>query len=224
MAGIAVDNLLHAATRRASSDGTAAVNCLARFIVTKHSWRGKYRRVLCVTPTSLFTQHPENLQVTNIWSFVDDPDIDGVVIPPESEGTGEHELVLSVRNDKKVRVCVDCMLHHTTWSPLEQVQAAQAHMQASSHLSVHFLSTPERRRPAGHRTHRSPHPWVRVVACACTVHVLMTGARLSSFQRTSCGGGHGFLWCCGSHRGPWNAWNQPQVCVLGGRTCCMDLC
>ena len=101
MAGIAVDNLLHAATRRVSADGSVAVNCLARFIVTKHSWRGKYRRVLCVTPTSLFTQHPENLQVTNIWSFVDDPDIDGIVVPPEAEG--EHELILSCRNDKKVR-------------------------------------------------------------------------------------------------------------------------
>lgn len=103
MAGIAVDNLLHAATRRASTDGSATAHCLARFIVTKHSWRGKYRRVLCVTPTSLFTQHPENLQVTNVWSFVDDPDIDGMVVPPEAEGSSEHELVLSCRNDKKVR-------------------------------------------------------------------------------------------------------------------------
>lgn len=107
MAGIAVDNLLHAATRRSAADGSIVpTDCLARFMVTKHSWRGKYRRVLCITPTALFTQHPENLQVTNVWSFVDDPDIDGVVVGPEAEGSGEHELVLSCRNDKKVCVCV----------------------------------------------------------------------------------------------------------------------
>lgn len=133
MAGIAVDNLLHAATRRASTDGSAAANCLARFVVTKHSWRGKYRRVLCVTPTSLFTQHPENLQVTNVWSFVDDPDIDGVVVPPESEG--EHELVLSCRNDKKVRC--------TLATVYLRRHVASMHRASSSHSSSH-ASTEQR--------------------------------------------------------------------------------
>lgn len=29
---------------------------LARFLVTKSSWRGRYRRVLCITPSAVLTQ------------------------------------------------------------------------------------------------------------------------------------------------------------------------
>ncbi len=37
----------------------------AGFLATKHSWRGKYRRLLLVGPASLATLNPLTLEETN---------------------------------------------------------------------------------------------------------------------------------------------------------------
>lgn len=45
-------------------------DCIARYVVVKHSWRGKYRRIVCITPSALYTQNPEGrLVVTNSYVF-----------------------------------------------------------------------------------------------------------------------------------------------------------
>jgi hypothetical protein len=45
-------------------------DCVARYVVVKHSWRGKYKRVLCITPTAVHTQNPEaHLAITNTFTF-----------------------------------------------------------------------------------------------------------------------------------------------------------
>jgi hypothetical protein len=45
-------------------------DCVARYVVVKHSWRGKYRRIVCITPSALYTQNPEGrLVVTNSYVF-----------------------------------------------------------------------------------------------------------------------------------------------------------
>ena len=78
---------------------------LGRFSVVKRSWRGRYRRLLSVTPTCLVTQQPDTLAVTNVWRFSgDDPDVEGVAVgPPAPPGAGgELELTLTVRSDAKV--------------------------------------------------------------------------------------------------------------------------
>lgn len=103
----AVDHLLHF---RQAADGQIPPNCIARFLCTKASWRGKYRRVLCITSSCITTQHPDSLTITNKWDFTADPDIDGVSAP--SSNAEEQEFVLSVRQDKKVRssACTSCRI------------------------------------------------------------------------------------------------------------------
>ena len=94
----AVDHLLHF---RQAADGQIPPLCIARYLCTKASWRGKYRRVLCITSTCITTQHPDSLSITNKWDFTADTDIDVVSAP--SSNADEQEFVLSVRQDKKVR-------------------------------------------------------------------------------------------------------------------------
>jgi len=80
---------------------------LGRFPVVKASWRGRYRRLLSVTPSCIVTQQPDTLAVTHVWRFSgDDPDVAAVdatggLGPPGA--AGEHELTLTVRSDAKVR-------------------------------------------------------------------------------------------------------------------------
>lgn len=93
----AVDHLLHF---RQAADGQIPPDCIARYLCTKASWRGKYRRVLCITSSCITTQHPDSLTITNKWDFTADTDIDGVSAP--SSNAEEQEFVLSVRQDKKV--------------------------------------------------------------------------------------------------------------------------
>lgn len=93
----AVDHLLHF---RQAADGQIPPDCIARYLCTKASWRGKYRRVLCITSSCITTQHPDSLNITNKWDFTADTDIDGVSAP--SSSAEEQEFVLSVRQDKKV--------------------------------------------------------------------------------------------------------------------------
>ena len=66
------DVVVGAATAAAATDAADAAllrSALGRFAVTKHSWRGRYRRLLAVTPEALVTQHPDTLAVTNVWRY-----------------------------------------------------------------------------------------------------------------------------------------------------------
>lgn len=72
---------------------------LARFLVTKTSWRGNYRRILIITSSSVVTQHPDSLAITNAWAFSGDHDIAGVEIGGESPEGGT--FTLQFRKDKK---------------------------------------------------------------------------------------------------------------------------
>eukprot|EP00798_Chlamydomonas_sp_ICE-L_P011458 gene11458-34168_t len=75
-------------------------DCIARYFVTKYSWRGKYRRILAITPTEILTQDPAgNLACTNSYHIWGDPDIDGIQI--SSGNDDEAEFTLSCRGDKK---------------------------------------------------------------------------------------------------------------------------
>ena len=89
-------------------------NCLGRYVVTKHNqWRGKYRRVLCVTPEDLITLNPEQgMAATNTYSFVGDADIESITVPQQTSGSGvsdeEAEFTISARQDKKARIANAC--------------------------------------------------------------------------------------------------------------------
>jgi DNAJ protein RME-8 N-terminal len=98
----AVDHLLHF---RKAADGQTPPDCIGRFLVTKHSWRGKYRRIFCITPSVIVTQHPDTLSITNTWTFLGDPDIDNVGV---GGSTGdERDFSISARKDKKVQCNLD---------------------------------------------------------------------------------------------------------------------
>lgn len=98
---------------RKQKSETKPWNCIGRYVVIKHSWRGRYKRVLCITQTDVLTQNPDqNFTVTNAYGFVEDADIESVSIGQGSEEEGE--FTLSARQDKKV--CVDLL---TVGVPLE---------------------------------------------------------------------------------------------------------
>ncbi len=99
-----VDTLLHSSFLRRGSPPDEALppDVVARFLVTKTSWRGRYRRVLAVTPTAILTQHPDDLAITNTWAFVGDSDLDDAA--PGSGAGEDQELVLYVRKDAWVGV------------------------------------------------------------------------------------------------------------------------
>jgi DnaJ family protein C protein 13 len=40
---------------------------LARYLVVKHSWRGRYRRVLCIASSGVVTLDPTTLNLTNSY-------------------------------------------------------------------------------------------------------------------------------------------------------------
>ena len=63
-------------------------------------------RILCVTPTAVVTQQPDNLTITNTWKFSGESDIDGVGVGP-----GPTEFTISARKDSRVSTSSDeCFL------------------------------------------------------------------------------------------------------------------
>ena len=123
----AVDHLLHF---RQAADGQIPPDCIARYLCTKASWRGKYRRVLCITANCITTQHPDSLTITNKWDFTADTDIDGVSAPLSN--AEEQEFVLSVRQDKKVSAST---FFPSMYCNLSQQMLFTCNCRASSRLS-----------------------------------------------------------------------------------------
>lgn len=41
------------------------------FLVMKHSWKGKYRRILAIGNQGVTTYNPDKLEMTNRWLFAD---------------------------------------------------------------------------------------------------------------------------------------------------------
>ncbi|XP_055697619.1 dnaJ homolog subfamily C member 13 isoform X2 [Phlebotomus papatasi] len=66
------------------------------FLVTKHSWKGKYKRILGVGTTGVSTYNPDKFDLTNRWPYSD-----VVSVVPNKTGN-IHEFQLSVRKEKKL--------------------------------------------------------------------------------------------------------------------------
>ena len=94
----AVDHLIGRV--RKNRDPQMPPDCVGRFLVTKSTWRGRYQRIMCVTPTAVVTQHPDNLAITNTWSYVGESDIDGLTVG--ASDSEEQDFTLSARSDKRV--------------------------------------------------------------------------------------------------------------------------
>lgn len=44
---------------------------LESFLVTKHSWKGKYKRILTIGTTGISTYNPDKFDLTNRWPYSD---------------------------------------------------------------------------------------------------------------------------------------------------------
>lgn len=77
---------------------------------TQIAWKGRYRRLMCISPTEVATLDPADFTITNRYSILpnEDPDIDGIQLgqagPP---GTDEGEIIISARGDKKVALLIN---------------------------------------------------------------------------------------------------------------------
>ena len=78
----------------------------ASFLVTKHSWKGKYRRVLTVGPESFSTYNPSSMEVTNSWKIAD------IVGLQPTNSQGDLEFTLTFRKGLKK---TDSMRFSSEW-------------------------------------------------------------------------------------------------------------
>ena len=69
---------------------------IASFYTTKHSWRGKYKRVFSVGTKAITTYNPTTLEVTNQWPYAD-----FFGISPSSKSTNEFIVVVRKLKTKK---------------------------------------------------------------------------------------------------------------------------
>lgn len=60
------------------------------YCVTKHSWKGKYRRILSIGPAGISTYNPEKFDLTNRW-----PHSDVLSAAPNKAGNVSSTFVLS---------------------------------------------------------------------------------------------------------------------------------
>ncbi|AQL05368.1 DnaJ homolog subfamily C GRV2, partial [Zea mays] len=87
-----------ATSSAASASAPAAVaeepEYLARYIVVKHSWRGRYRRVLCIASSCVVTLDPTTLNLTNSYDV-------GSKFDHAEALTATDEFTLAVRTDAR---------------------------------------------------------------------------------------------------------------------------
>ncbi|KAJ4802760.1 DnaJ subfamily C GRV2 [Rhynchospora pubera] len=122
------------ASPRASGPATSSVSeepeYLARYLVVKHSWRGRYKRILCLTGTSITTLDPTTLAVTNSYDVAaGDFEAAAPARGDDVAGSGPLEFSVSVRTDGKgkfravrfsspLRVGILTELHRIKWGRL----------------------------------------------------------------------------------------------------------
>ncbi|CAH0401433.1 unnamed protein product [Chilo suppressalis] len=72
---------------------------VASFLVTKHSWKGKYKRVFSVGTHGITTYNPDRLEVTNKWLY---SDVITVSSSKHSNSVANHDFTLVMKKEKKV--------------------------------------------------------------------------------------------------------------------------
>ncbi|KAK8945096.1 hypothetical protein KSP39_PZI008112 [Platanthera zijinensis] len=73
---------------------------LSRYMVVKHSWRGRYKRILCISSSSIITLDPSTLAVTNSYDVYNDFEGAAPALGRGDDGDGgAQEFTVSVRTD-----------------------------------------------------------------------------------------------------------------------------
>ncbi|KAK6941565.1 GYF domain 2 [Dillenia turbinata] len=115
-----------------SSTSSAALEepeYLARYSVIKHSWRGRYKRILCISNVAIITLDPSTLSVTNSYDV--NGDYEGAA-PILGRDENSQEFSISVRTDgrgkykaikfsSKYRASILTELHRIRWSRMVSV-------------------------------------------------------------------------------------------------------
>ncbi|KAL4328983.1 dnaJ homolog subfamily C GRV2 isoform X1 [Arachis hypogaea] len=118
-----------------SSSGSAAPapleepEYLCRYMVVKHSWRGRYKRILCVSSVSIVTLDPSSLSVTNSYDVA--TDFEGAA-PVLGRDDNSNEFSVSVRTDgrgkfkaikfsSRYRASILTEMHRIRWNRLAPV-------------------------------------------------------------------------------------------------------
>lgn len=104
---------------------------LARYMVVKHSWRGRYKRILCISSSAIITLDPSTLVVTNSYDV--SSDFEGAApVLGRGDDVGSQEFTVSVRTDgrgkfkaikfsSRFRVSILTELHRLRWGKLGPV-------------------------------------------------------------------------------------------------------
>ncbi|OMO57985.1 hypothetical protein COLO4_34940 [Corchorus olitorius] len=102
---------------------------LARYIVIKHSWRGRYKRILCISNVAIITLDPSTLSVTNSYDVSTDFEAAAPIIGRDENS---NEFNMNVRTDGKgkfkaikfssrYRASILTELHRIRWNRLGPV-------------------------------------------------------------------------------------------------------
>ncbi|XP_022729828.1 dnaJ homolog subfamily C GRV2-like isoform X1 [Durio zibethinus] len=102
---------------------------LARYIVIKHSWRGRYKRILCISNVAIITLDPTTLSVTNSYDVSTDFEAATPIVGRDENST---EFNMNVRTDGKgkfkairfssrYRASILTELHRIRWNRLGPV-------------------------------------------------------------------------------------------------------
>ncbi|XP_056011194.1 dnaJ homolog subfamily C member 13-like isoform X2 [Ostrea edulis] len=69
---------------------------VACYFITKHSWKGKYKRIFSVGTMGITTYNPQSLEVTNQWPYSE-----FVSIVPNVKAPGNNEFIITMRKGPK---------------------------------------------------------------------------------------------------------------------------
>ncbi|XP_034835382.1 dnaJ homolog subfamily C member 13 isoform X1 [Maniola hyperantus] len=72
---------------------------VATFLVTKHSWKGKYKRVFSIGTHGITTYNPDRLEVTNKWQY---SDVVTLASAKHSNPANNYDFTLVMKKDKKI--------------------------------------------------------------------------------------------------------------------------
>ncbi|KAJ1637065.1 hypothetical protein T492DRAFT_901175 [Pavlovales sp. CCMP2436] len=83
---------------------------VARFLATKHSWRGRYMRIFVVAEDGLYTLNPQTFDTTNVWLWDGDVVDAGAVL-----GSGS-DFFLRLTHDPDGMLRIPFGTHRKLWS------------------------------------------------------------------------------------------------------------
>ncbi|XP_031487738.1 dnaJ homolog subfamily C GRV2 isoform X2 [Nymphaea colorata] len=116
----------------------------ARYMVVKHSWRGRYKRIMCISNVAIITLDPSTLVVTNSYDLMND--YDGAT-PLFGRDENSQEFSVSVRTDgrgkfksikfsSRLRTSILTELHRIKWS---KIGGQSYNSKAIAEFAVHHL-------------------------------------------------------------------------------------